>query len=35
LLAVFGDRARREPNLQLPQQLIGNPFFSPSWILSR
>jgi hypothetical protein len=29
LLAVFGHRARREPNLQLQQQLIGNAFFSP------
>ena len=32
LLAVLCDGARREPNLQLQQQLIGNALLSPGWI---
>jgi hypothetical protein len=35
LFAVLGDGARREPNLELQQQFIGDAFFSPGWILSR
>src|SRR5207248_9421650 len=34
-LAVLGDGARREPNLELQPQFIGDAFFSPGWILSR
>ena len=35
LLAVLGDGARREPNLEFQRQFVGDAFFSSGWILSR
>ena len=35
LFAVLGHGARRESNLELQQQIIGDALFSPGWILSR